>query len=61
MDSKKLFLSSMVPLISTPTAHQTDPALHMECLNIVRLWLLEPENGGKMLAWNILLHLAWLA
>ena len=47
MEAKKLFLSSMVPLISTPTARQTDPTLHMECLNIVRLWLLEPENGGE--------------
>ena len=46
METKKLFLSSVVPLISTPTAPQTDPALHMECLNIVRLWLLEPENEG---------------
>ena len=37
----------MVQLITTATARQTDPALLRECLNIVRLWLLEPENGGE--------------
>lgn len=46
-ENKKLFLTTMVQLITTATARQTDPALLRECLNIVRLWLLEPENGGK--------------
>lgn len=46
-ENKKLFLTTMVQLITTATARQTDPALLTECLNIVRLWLLEPENGGE--------------
>lgn len=46
-ENKKLFLTTMVQLITTATARQTDPALLRECLNIVRLWLLEPENGGE--------------
>ncbi len=46
-ENKKLFLTTMVQLITTATARQTDPALLRECLNIVRLWLLKPENGGK--------------
>ena len=46
-ENKKLFLQTMVQLITTATARQTDPALLRECLNIVRLWLLEPENGGE--------------
>ena len=45
-ENKKLFLQTMVQLITTATARQTDPALLRECLTIVRLWLLEPENGG---------------
>ena len=45
-DNKKLFLQTMVQLITTATARPTDPALLRECLDIVRLWLLEPENNG---------------
>ena len=45
-DNKKLFLQTMVQLITTATVRPTDPALLRQCLDIVRLWLLEPENGG---------------
>ncbi len=50
-ENKKLFLQTMVQLITTATARQTDPALLRECLSIVRLWLLEPENGGGSCCW----------
>ncbi len=52
-ENKKLFLQTMVQLITTATARQTDPALLRECLTIVRLWLLEPENGGGQCCWHI--------
>ena len=47
-DTKKLFLQSLVTLMSTPHAKHTDPALLMEYLLMVKKWLLEPQNGGEL-------------
>ncbi|KAL0020642.1 hypothetical protein WJX79_010395 [Trebouxia sp. C0005] len=60
-ENKKLFLQTMVQLITTATARQTDPALLRECLTIVRLWLLEPENGVALTDKEAVLFLTRLA
>jgi len=41
-ERKKLFLQTLVLLITGNAAKHTDPAILMGILNIVRLWLLHP-------------------
>ncbi len=42
---KKLYLQTLMQLVSGPTANVTDPAVLLSVLHVIRGWLLNPATA----------------